>query len=43
MRYYAHRDMDMLERTFLDNGLDEYVDLNKDLCREFMEACNSFE
>jgi hypothetical protein len=39
MRYYAHRDMDMLERTFLDNGLDGYVDL----CYEFMEACNTSE
>jgi hypothetical protein len=43
MRYYAHRDMDMLERTFLDNGLDGYVDLCKDLCREFMEACDTSE
>jgi hypothetical protein len=25
MRYYAHRDMDMLECTFLDNGLDGYI------------------
>jgi hypothetical protein len=31
MTYYAHRDMDMLERTFLDNGLDGYMDLYKDL------------
>jgi hypothetical protein len=43
MRFYAHRDMDMLERTFLDNGLDGYVDLCKDLCREFMEACDTSE
>jgi hypothetical protein len=43
MRYYAHRDMDMLERTFLDNGLDGYVDLCKDLCHEFMEACDTSE
>jgi hypothetical protein len=41
MRYYAHRDMDMLERTFLNNGLDGYVALCKDLCREFMEACDT--
>jgi hypothetical protein len=27
MRYYAHKSMDMLERTFLDNGLDGYVEL----------------
>ena len=43
MRYYAHKDMDMLERTFLDNGLDGYVDLCKDLCHKFMEACDTFE
>jgi hypothetical protein len=43
MRYYIHRGMDMLERTFLDNGLDGYVDLCKDLCREFMEACDTSE
>jgi hypothetical protein len=41
MRYYAHRDM--LERTFLDNGLDGYVDLCKELCNEFMEACDTSE
>jgi hypothetical protein len=41
MRYYVHRDMGMLERTFLDNGLDGYVDLCKDLCKEFMEACDT--
>jgi hypothetical protein len=33
----------MLERTFLDNGLDGCVDLYKDLCREFMEACDTSE
>jgi hypothetical protein len=43
MRYYAHRDMGMLERTFLDNGLDGYMDLCKDLYKEFMEACNTSE
>jgi hypothetical protein len=43
MRYYAHRDMDMVEHTFLNNGLDGYVDLCKDLCREFMEACDTSE
>jgi hypothetical protein len=43
MRYYAHRDMDMLECTFLDNRLDGYVDLCKDLCHEFMEACDTSE
>jgi hypothetical protein len=43
MKYYVPRDMDMLERTFLNNGLDGYVDLCKDLCREFMEACDIFE
>jgi hypothetical protein len=30
--------MDMLERTFLDNRLDGYVKLYKDLCREFMKS-----
>jgi hypothetical protein len=43
MRYYAHRSMDMLERTFLDNGLDGYVALCKDLCKEFRKACDDFE
>jgi hypothetical protein len=43
MRYYAHRDMDMLECTFLDNGLDGYVALCKELCCEFMKACNTSE
>jgi hypothetical protein len=43
MRYYAHRDMDMLERTFLDNGLDGYVALCKELCCEFMKACDTSE
>jgi hypothetical protein len=43
MRYYAHKDMDMLERILLDNGLDGYVDLCKDLCHEFMEACDTSE
>jgi hypothetical protein len=43
MRYYAHRDMDMLERTFLDNGLDGYVALCKELCNEFMKACDTSE
>jgi hypothetical protein len=43
MRYYAHRDMDMLERTFLDNRLDGYVALCKELCCEFMKACDTSE
>jgi hypothetical protein len=43
MRYYVHRDMDMLECTFLDNGLDGYVALNKELCCEFMKACDTSE
>jgi hypothetical protein len=43
MRYYAHRDMDMLEHSFLDNGLDGYVDLCKELCNEFMNACDTSE
>jgi hypothetical protein len=43
MRYYTHRGMDMLERTFLDNGLDGYVALCKDLCKEFMKAFDDSE
>jgi hypothetical protein len=43
MRYYAHRDMDMLEHTFLDNGLDGYVALCKELCCKFMKACDTSE
>jgi hypothetical protein len=43
MRYYAHRDMDMLERTFLDNRSNGYVALCKELCCEFMKACDTFE
>ena len=43
MRYYVHRDMDMLECTFLDNGLDGYVALYKELCKEFMKACDDCE
>ena len=40
MRYYAHKDMDLLERTFLDNGLDGYKALCKELCKEFIKACD---
>jgi hypothetical protein len=40
MRYYVHKGMDMLERTFLDNGLDGYVALCKELYKEFMKACD---
>ena len=36
MKYYAHRSMDMLEHNFLDGGMDGYLELCKDLCREFM-------
>jgi hypothetical protein len=36
MKYYAHRSLDMFEREFLDTGMDKYVELYKDLCREFM-------
>jgi hypothetical protein len=43
MRYYAHRSIDMLEHIFLDNGLDGYVELYKDLCREFMKSFDTFE
>jgi hypothetical protein len=43
MRYYAHKDMDMLECTFLDNRLDGYVALYKELYNEFMNACDTSE
>ena len=43
MRYYVHRNMDMLEHTFLDNGLDGYVAFCKELCKEFIEACDTSE
>ena len=43
MRYYAYRGMDMLERTFLDNGLDGYVALYKELYCKFMKACDTSE
>jgi hypothetical protein len=38
MKYYAHRSMDMLEPKFLNNGMDGYVELFKDLCCEFMRS-----
>jgi hypothetical protein len=43
MKYYAHRSMDMLERNFLDGGMDGYVELCKDLCCEYMKALDEFE
>jgi hypothetical protein len=43
MRYYAHKDMDMLECSFLNNGLDGYIALCKELCNEFMNACDTSE
>jgi hypothetical protein len=43
MKYYAHMSMDMLESNFLDNGLDEYVELYKDLCCKFMKAFDESE
>jgi hypothetical protein len=36
MKYYAHMSMDMLECNFFNNIMDGYVDLCKDLCREFI-------
>jgi hypothetical protein len=42
-RYYAHRSMDMLECTFLDYGLDRYVELYKDLYCKFMKSFDEFE
>ena len=43
MRYYAYKDMNMLEHTFLDNGLDGYIALYEELCKEFIEACDTSE
>jgi hypothetical protein len=43
MKYYAHRSIDMLERNFLDGGMDGYVELCKDLCHEFMKALDESE
>jgi hypothetical protein len=43
MKYYAHKSTDMLEHTFLDNGMDGYVDLCKDLCRKFMKSFDESE
>jgi hypothetical protein len=43
MRYYAHRSMDILKCTFLDNRLDGYVELCKDLCRKFMKLFDDSE
>ena len=43
MKYYVFKNMDMLECTFLDNGLDGYVALCKGLCKEFIEACDTLE
>jgi hypothetical protein len=30
--------VDMLERDFLNNGMDGYVKLYEDLCRKFMQS-----
>jgi hypothetical protein len=43
IKYYAHRFMDLLERTFFDNGMDGYVELCKDLCYEFMKSFDESE
>jgi hypothetical protein len=43
MKYYAHRTMDSLERNYLDGGMDGYVELCKDLCREFMKELDDSE
>jgi hypothetical protein len=43
MKYYAHRSMDMLEHNFLDNGMDGYVELCKDLCCEFIKSFDEFK
>jgi hypothetical protein len=37
MKYYAHMSLRMLEQEFLDNGMDGYMELCKDLCWEFMD------
>ena len=43
MKFYAHRSMDMLERTYLDQGLDGFVLLCKDLCKELMKEFDQSE
>jgi hypothetical protein len=43
MKYYAHKSMDMLECNFLDGGMDGYMELCKDLYREFMKELDDFE
>ena len=43
MKFYAHGGMDMLEGTYLDQGLDGYVLLCKDLCKEFMKEFDQSE
>jgi hypothetical protein len=40
MKYYMYKSMNMLEHTFLDNGMYGYVELCKDLCHEFMKSFN---
>jgi hypothetical protein len=36
MKYYMYKYLRMLEHEFLDNSMDRYVELCKDLCRQFM-------
>jgi hypothetical protein len=43
MKYYVHRTMDLLERNYLDGGMDGYVELCKDLCCEFMKELDDSE
>jgi hypothetical protein len=43
MKYYTHRSFKILEQKFLDNGMDGYVELCRDLCREFMSEFDVFE
>jgi hypothetical protein len=35
--------MDLLELNFLDNSMDWYVELHKDLCCEFMKSFDESE
>jgi hypothetical protein len=43
MKFYAHRSMEMLERTYLDHGFDGFVLLCQDLCKEFMKEFDQSE
>jgi hypothetical protein len=43
MKYCVHRSMDSLERNYLNGGMDGYVELCKDLCRDFIKELDESE